>query len=57
MPDTEVLTDIDSLNGLESERKIVAAIRQGLRVGRLARFLMTYLPNQRLHSRPQPMAL
>ncbi len=42
MAGTEVVTDIDSLDDLEFERRTLAAIRQELGVGGLARFLMTY---------------
>ena len=42
MAGPEVLTDIDSLDDLEFERRTLAAIRQELGLGGLARFLMTY---------------
>ena len=42
MAGTEVLIDIDSLDDLEFERRTLAAIRQELGLGGLARFLMTY---------------
>jgi hypothetical protein len=41
MAGPESLTDIDSIDDLEFERRTLAAIRQELGLGGLARFLMT----------------
>ena len=42
MAGIEVLTDTDSLDDVEFERRTLAAIRQELGLGGLARFLMTH---------------
>jgi hypothetical protein len=46
MAGPESLTDIDSIDDLEFERRTLAAIRQELGLGGLARFLMTYRSGQ-----------
>ena len=46
MAGPETLTDIDSIDDLEFERRTLAAIRQELGLGGLARFLMTYRSGQ-----------
>jgi hypothetical protein len=46
MAGPETITDIDSIDDLEFERRTLAAIRQELGLGGLARFLMTYRSGQ-----------
>jgi hypothetical protein len=46
MAGPEILTDVNSIDDLEFERRALAAIRRELGLGGLARFLMTYRSGQ-----------